>query len=245
MEAREIEFFLKQMRSNAQRAYQGGIVLTAFLDEQQQYLLKQNLSKEVEIYLDGGFEYAERKRAIFTSGNGVNVNYKIAVYKILYNKKYLVLTHRMILGCLMGLGIKRESIGDIVLKKDNAYFAVTKEIAPFVFSQWKTIRGIPIELEEVKEQIQAERQMEIKTHIVSSLRLDCIVASAYKKSRSEVEEMIQAGLVLLNHIECKSGSKLVSVSDVISVRHKGRVYIEEIGGKTKSDRIMIQLGFLV
>ena len=75
--------------------------------------------------------------------------------------------------------------------------------------------------------------------------MDCIVASAYKKSRSEVQEMIQNGWISLNHVVCLNGDKQVHLSDVISVRHKGRIYIEEIGGKTRSDRFVIKLGFLV
>ncbi|MDE5715887.1 MAG: hypothetical protein K2I42_07155 [Anaeroplasmataceae bacterium] len=245
MEAREVEFFLKQMKSNISRATNGSVILTGFLNEQQQSLLLQIPHSSVEIFLDGGFEKAEMKRAIFSSFKVDISSFKILIYEIKYNKRYLTLNHRKILGSLMGLGIKRESIGDIVLIEDRAYFAVTSDIAFFVVSEFKTIHGIPIDLEETKDRIEIKKSLKIETHIVSSLRLDCIVASAYKKSRSAVEDMIQNGLVALNHIECLNGSKQVSTSDVISVRHKGRVYIEEIGGKTKSNRIIIKLGFLI
>lgn len=57
--------------------------------------------------------------------------------------------------------------------------------------------------------------------------------------------MIENGLVKINHEVCFSSSKILKENDLISVRHKGRIYIGEVGGKTKSNRIVLQLRFLV
>jgi RNA-binding protein YlmH len=76
------------------------------------------------------------------------------------------------------------------------------------------------------------------------MRLDVIIATAYNMSRNEANEFINSGLVNVNHIECLNNSKLIKENDVISVRHKGRIYVNEIIRKTKSDRLAIKIGFL-
>lgn len=245
MVSREIEFFQKQMESNLNKAGQGGIVLTPFLDESKLFYLQTLHSKDVKIDCDGGFDEAEHKRAIFHPAELEGFTFKIKVYEIKYNSRYLELNHRKILGCLMNLGIKRESIGDIVCVGQAAYFACTEEISAYIEAEFKTIHGVSIELREMKERLHIQREFREEKHIVSSLRLDVIIASAYKLSRADASDMITEGLVQLNHIECLSISKQVEENDVISVRHKGRIYVGKIGGKTKSDRLVLQLKFLV
>ncbi|MDE6656419.1 MAG: hypothetical protein K2J85_05445 [Anaeroplasmataceae bacterium] len=245
MGTKEVEFFHKQIESNLTKASQGGVVLTSFLDETKQAYLQSFHSKDVEIIVDGGFDEAEYKRAIFKPLDLDIKNFKIKVYEILYNSRYLELNHRKVLGSLLGLGIKRESIGDIAFLNQSVYFACTEEIAAYIVSEFKTIHGVSIELKEVKERLSIKKLLREEKHIVSSLRLDVIVASAYKFSRNEAATMITEGLVQLNHIPCLSISKQVSENDVISVRHKGRIYVGKINGKTKSDRLVLQLGFLI
>lgn len=245
MVSREVEFFHKQAESNLNKASQGGIVLTSFLDETKLAYLRTLHSKEVRIEYDGGFDGAEHQRALFRPANLEVENFKIKVYEIKFNSRYLELNHRKILGSLMSLGIKRESVGDIVCAGQAYLFACTEEISAYIETEFKTISGVSIELEEVKERLQIKRELREEKHIVSSLRLDAVIASAYKLSRNEASEMIQEGVVQVNHIVCLSTSKQVTENDVISVRHKGRIYVGKIGGKTKSDRLVLQLKFLV
>ncbi len=245
MESKDIEFFHKQIESNMNRASQGGIVLTSFLDESKLAYLETLSSKDVKIEFDGGFNSAEHKRALFRPIDLEVSNFKIKVYEIQYNSRYLELNHRKILGSLMNLGIKRESIGDIVCIGQAYYFACTEEISTYIEAEFKTISGVSIELKEIKERLQIQRELREEKHIVSSLRLDVVIASAYKLSRTTASEMITEGLVQINHSICLSVSKQVVEDDVISVRHKGRFYVGKIGGKTKSDRLVLQLKFLV
>ena len=233
------------MDSNLNKASQGGVVLTSFLDETKLAYLETLHSKDVRIKLDGGFDEAEHKRALFSPLDFEANHFKIKVYEIQYNSRYLELNHRKILGSLMSLGIKRESIGDIVCSGQAFYFACTEEISAYIEQEFKTISGVAIELKELAERLTIKRELREEKHIVSSLRLDVIIASAYKLSRNEASEMITEGLVQVNHIICQSISKQVAIDDVISVRHKGRFYVGTVGGKTKSDRLVLQLKFLV
>ncbi len=125
MEAREIEFFKKQMESNLHKASMGTVTLTNFLDATKLAHLEKLKEPFAEIVTDGGFENAEHQRAIFKPEGLAIQTFKIKIYEIIYPKRYLELTHRKVLGSLMGLGIKRDSIGDIWMDGTSVYFACT------------------------------------------------------------------------------------------------------------------------
>lgn len=243
MGTRELDFFNKQIESYSARALQGGICLTLFLDEEKQQMFKKN--KDIDILFDGGFDNSEYKRAIIKSKEISKFDFKICVFEIKYNSRYLELNHRKVLGSLMNLGIKRESVGDIVFDDKKCYFACSEEISTYIENEFKTIGGVSIELERVLKRIEVKRNIREEKHIVSSLRLDAVIASAYKLSRNEALTMIENGLVQINHSVCLSASKPLKEGDAISIRHKGRVYVGNVGGKTKSNRLVLQLMFLV
>lgn len=244
MDTKELDFFKKQIESYINKARMGSVVVTTFLDETQQAIINTFYTEDIDVIYDGGFIGAESKRVIFKPYSIDQVDSKICIYKIIYNKRYLEINHRNILGSLMSLGIKRENIGDIVIQNEQAFFACTEEISQYLKNYFKTIGRMSIELIEYNEQIEIIKDLKIENHIISSLRIDVIIASAFKMSRSEANEMIIGGLVKLNHLICTNTSKNVKLDDVISVRHKGRVYLTDIGGKTRSDRIVVKLGFL-
>lgn len=65
---------------------------------------------------------------------------------------------------------------------------------------------------------------------LSSLRLDAVVASAYRLSRNESGDMIRAGLVKLNHLPCDRVDTAVEEGAMLSVRSKGRIKLQKIEG---------------
>ena len=56
------------------------------------------------------------------------------------------LTHRDYLGALMGLGLTREKIGDILLTGQGAQVVVLRETAPILLSQWTQAGKYPVKL---------------------------------------------------------------------------------------------------
>ena len=243
MDVKELDFFKKQIESYIDKAYCGGVGISMFIDETKQAIIKNMNTSGIEVLFDGGFDNAEYKRAIFMP-IGYNADFKIRVYEIVYNHKFFSFNHRNVLGSLMSLGIKRESIGDIIFVDKKIYFACTEEINAYILNEFKMVSHASIELKEVTERITVIKNIVEETVIVSSMRLDVIISTAYNLSRNEANEFINGGLVSVNHIECLNNSKLIKENDCISVRHKGRVYVNEIVRKTKSDRLAIKLGFL-
>lgn len=239
----DLELFKKKVASYIDKAYSGGVALLNFLDEAQIGILNQLAKKSnLDINYYGGFINSDRLRAVISMYEVNKSDYKIAVYKIDYNKKYYTISHRSVLGSLMSLGIKRECIGDIIITDDNdAYFAVTEEISTYILNSFDTVGKAPIRLIKVDDEIQNVIRYSEKLHFVSSLRLDVIIAASYNLSRSEALELITNGLVFINHVSTLNPSHIVKLNDELSVRHKGRVRLSNIGNETKSGRIAVTL----
>ena len=239
----ELEIFKKRIDSLISKSYSGGVTLLNFLDEAKLGIIKlafKNI-KDINLYLEGGFLNADNVRAIISPYDVSKNDFKIVIYKIKYNKKFYEINHRSILGSLMGLGIKREFIGDIVLTDNDAYFACCEEISSYIKDNLKFIGKAPIEL--IKEDIIIENVVKYseKVEFLSSLRLDVFIAAAYNFSRNEAHEYIINGLVYINHILIQNPSEILKLGDEISVRGKGRCKLKEIGGFSKSGRIAATL----
>ena len=240
----ELELFKKRLESLISRAYEGGLCLLPFLDETQVALVKEQLKwhNEIKASFNGGIINADRLRCVIAPSD-YKADFKIVVYKIIYNKKYYTISHRNILGSLMSLGIKREVLGDIVIDDDKfAYFACQREISEFLLQEFKYIGKAPIELEECQEKIENVIKYEEKMYFISSLRLDAVIAIAFSISRSVALDFIKNGFVFVNYLLNQNPSHRILLNDIISVRHKGKIKILSIDGTTKSGRTCVKIG---
>jgi len=152
-------------------------------------------------------------------------------------------SHRDYLGSLIGLGIKREKIGDILIKDEHCLVIVENDVADYIKYNLEKVGNIKVELDYVGlDSLQAREQKvkEIRT-TVASLRLDSVASAGFGMSRSKVQEYIRAEKVNLNWETTTSLKKSVKEGDLISIRGKGRVLVQEIGGTTKKDRISVYL----
>ena len=239
-----LEEFIKKIKSTINRVLQGSVALFNFLDESEVYFLKEELKKNKDIYYyeDGKIINSSRKRILLSSYEIQDVDFNIVLYKIKYNPKFFELNHRNILGSLMSLGIKRECVGDIILYEKEYYFAVTKEISPYIIENYHHVGKTPIELEEINYDITYKRMLEEKNDFVSSFRLDVIISAGFNISRKNAQNFISKGLVFLNYIPCLNASKIIVKDDIISLRHKGKIVLLEIKGLSKSGKHFIKIG---
>jgi len=152
-----------------------------------------------------------------------------------------VLTHRDYLGSLTGLGIKREMIGDILVRDDGADIIVLTEIADYIMTTYAKAGRVDLSVEEktIAELIVPDRHLTEVSDTVASLRLDNIVASAFGISRSKAVQAIKQGLIFVNHMEATKVDMSVNKGDLIVMRHKGRVNIAEAGGNSRKGRVYI------
>ena len=239
----ELIEFKKKIQSDIIKVFSGHEVLYDFLDENEASILEDLCNKNnVTYYKYGGFINSDRNRYILSNYDVDNSNFKISVFKINYNKRYYNIEHKHVLGTLMSLGIKRKTIGDIIIDdKKDIYFSSTNEIAKFLVNELQFINHAKIELEPIDYEIENIIKYEEKEIFTSSYRLDGIISGVYNISRSKSQEMIISGLVYVNHIENMNVNHNVKENDVINVRHYGKFTISELIGNTRSGRLRIKV----
>jgi RNA-binding protein YlmH len=76
---------------------------------------------------------------------------------------------------------------------------------------------------------------------IPSARLDSVVSSAFKLSRSKAAEAIRSGIVSLDHAECLKPDAKVEEGQTLVLRGKGKAVIDEIGGESKKGRIWVSI----
>lgn len=152
------------------------------------------------------------------------------------------LTHRDVLGSVLGLGLERSVIGDIYLKEKEAYLLCAERIAPFLAEQLVQVRhtGVicRVSTAEAEEFV---REFRLVTRTVAANRIDAVVAAAFGISRGSSASAISGGRVFVNGRETTAPSTAVKEGDVISLRGTGKVRLKEIGGLTKKGRIQVAL----
>lgn len=153
------------------------------------------------------------------------------------------LTHRDYLGSLVGLGIKRELLGDILVREDGADIIAMEDIADFILMNYCKAGRTNLSLTQcdIKDLIVPEQKKQIITDTVASLRLDSVVASAFGLSRGKASEAITRGIVFVNHMETTKPDFQVGEGDKITLRGKGKACLSEIGGRSRKDRQYITI----
>lgn len=150
--------------------------------------------------------------------------------------------HRDVLGSLMALNIKRESVGDILIYEDDgeAVAFLSSAVVPVVLDEIKKIgsEGVLVSVPEGRRFVRLERFEEIEG-TAASLRLDCILALALKQSREKTSALIRSSGVDLNYNKEFSPSKELHEGDVFSVRGYGKFIFHKIGGTSKKNRIFV------
>ena len=152
-------------------------------------------------------------------------------------------SHRDFLGSLMGCGIKRETVGDILVGKNSCDIVIMKEILPFLLTNLESAGRVKLSVSVIQydKMIIPESDYKLIKDTVASLRLDSIVSSGFSISREKAASAINAGLVSLRHQECTKADKAVTEGDVVSVRGVGKIELLEAGNKSRKGRIFISI----
>ena len=218
---------------------------TQFLDSHQQSILRRMTSRQnpgCNVIFYGGYRDAERVMMVcipeYLSEKDIDILKVIRVKKKPGGKSP---SHSDYLGSLLGLGIKREMTGDILVREDGADIIVMKEIAYFIGQNYAKVgrKEISNEIVDIDELLVPEREEKHISDTVASLRLDNIVSSAFSMSRTKAAAGIRGGSVYVNHMEVLDLDFQIKEGDLINFRKKGRARLIEIGGKSKKNRIRI------
>lgn len=151
------------------------------------------------------------------------------------------IAHRDVLGSLMGLGIERELIGDIIIRDEGAYVFCTDKMAQFISTSLNQIGHTDVHctLSDAPEgPVRKTKEVRIQ---VSSPRLDAIVAHLFRLSRGDAQTLFRQGKIMVDDSVCEHPDYLLKEGQVISVRGFGRARylgVESISKKGKNNLIM-------
>lgn len=197
--------------------------------------------RELQVTLYGGMEDCERQKMGFSADVIAQEEFPIRVLKIRRKSRKFGqadLSHRDYLGSLLGLGIERSKIGDILVEEESAVCFVAEEIAPYITAVLEQVSRTAVVAEEIEDaEAIAKRQTETKRITAASLRLDAVAGEVFHLSRAKVQALIGAEKAAVNWNTITSSSHLLKEGDLVSVRGFGRFRVGEIGGKTKKDRV--------
>lgn len=170
-------------------------------------------------------------------------DFDLALLEILYAKKFYQLKHSQILGSFLGqTGIRRSELGDIILSEGRAQVFVSKHLLESFQNNIKKIGSATVQFVEkpFEELIETEAASVMKVVLVSSMRIDKIIASTFEISRNLAVNMLQSRKVKLNYLEIEKKDFTVEQGDLISVRGLGRIKILRILGETKKGKQKIE-----
>ena len=218
---------------------------TGFLSLRQIQLAQFLFGDQQGLSAYGGYEDAERKMYVYlpdylSDDYLVGEDSPVVCLRASFFKDD-TLTHRDILGALIGCGITRESIGDILIGDHFCDFFITTEIAPYILDSFQnagrvSLKVVRIPLQDVSV---PEQKYEQITDTVASLRLDSIISSGFRISRTAAVECITSGKVAIDGLCCEKPDKVISQGSKISVRGFGKIMLHQIGHTTKKGRISV------
>ncbi|MBH5316886.1 RNA-binding protein [Paenibacillus sp. GSMTC-2017] len=230
-------------------AQQHELKRTDFLDPRQAHILSMLASRnqDVSIRLDGGYAEAERKRALIAPDYRSLDDEPVAICvlaAIAPAGSKLELDHGDFLGALLGLGIKRDRIGDIHVHELFAHIIVTDEIADYLNIHLRQVHRLSVltEILPLSELKPVPTKFEEMSLTVASMRLDGIASDVYRVSRSKIVDPIRAGRCRVNWKTEDDPSETLKEGDVISFKGLGRFKVLEVDGVTKRGRIRVKIG---
>ena len=224
--------------------------LTDFLDPRQRFIVMSVIGQSdvLAVYAQGIFEQPERMRVMIAPSYFMPAeeDYQITVFSINYPSKFVQLRHPDVLGALLSVGMERSKFGDIRVAENTVQFAVATEVADYVRAHLTSIGKVKVHLEEIGTQplLRLGEEWVESTTTVSSMRLDVVLATVLNISRQKSQNLITAGRVKVNWTVREQVSFELQEGDILSARGFGRLKVIMTEGRTKKDKIRLQIGRL-
>lgn len=152
--------------------------------------------------------------------------------------------HRDLLGAVLGLGLRRDQVGDVVmLEEGGAAIMVLGDKAPYVEANLALVGSLAVSSSAVEPEslsLSAGEGKEIRG-TVAALRLDSVLALGFGLSRSRAVLLVKGGLAAINWRPEESPSRQLREGDLVSLRNRGRLRVAAVEGETRKGRIRLKL----
>ena len=196
--------------------------------------------QRVKVTFEGGYEDAERRIACFWDDEAPE-EFPLEAVELTWPHQSAP-GHRDVLGSVMGLGIKRQCVGDIVVESECGYLFAENQMAEHIAQTLTSAGRIRLQTRVLDHLPAIAPPQGTELHdTVASLRLDAVVAAGFHLSRTDASELIAAGRVKLRHLPTERTDARVEEGDAVSVRGYGRLVVAEAGAPTKKGRLPLRL----
>lgn len=243
----EKALLLTRMEDLCGKAQKTGVAHSRFLTPQEGAEVSRAYAnrRDVALQLDGGFAGAERCVAVFTQPDwGVYQPYEVLAGLRLAHRAQDIVRHQDVLGAVLGLGLSRDVLGDILIEPGRASTVCLASMAGFIMAELDKVGrvGVKVSRLALEELPSLAPALQEKQASVASLRLDAVLAAAFNLSRGDAAEAIKAGRVQLAHRECLNPAQAVAAGDILSLRGKGRARLLAANGLSRKGKLRITLG---
>ncbi len=216
-----------------------------FLTPAEQYALSAWASRAADcsMILRGGVEGAERNVAFFLPFYMDEADFDESEYIrcVRVTAGFGQPGHRDYMGAVLGLGIKREWLGDIMVDGGVAHIFCLNTVADHLLASLDKVGRYGVKTAEIalSEAPVPKREVKEVTFSVMSLRLDAVAAGMFNLSRTSAAAMVAAGEVSLNYSECLRPDAQIQPGDIISVRGYGKGSLVSVGGQSRKGRTFV------
>ena len=216
---------------------------TGFLSPAERYALEHDVNLRLSrMIFRGGHEEAERTMAFFLPEYMEEEDFDESEYisAIKITTAFGQPGHRDYMGAVLGMGVDRAWVGDIITQDNEAYVLCQPSVLRHLESIDKVGRygvkaqSIPLTAIPVKE-----KKVQEMNFTVMSLRLDAVCAGMFRLSRTEAARQINAGNVSLNYAQCLKTDAVIKEGDIISLKGSGKGELHELGGNSKKGRLFV------
>jgi len=218
---------------------------TCFLSPREQELARYLFGQPEGLHAFGGYDGAERKMLVYLpdyldADCLMDEDSPVVCLRASFFREDSP-SHRDFLGALIGAGVSRENIGDILVGEGSCDFFVTQGVAPFLLSSFTGAGRTRVHMQRVPlTQVQVpEPEVKEIRDTLASLRLDSVIAAGFRIGRSLAGTYITSGKAAIDGLPCEKPDKLVPQGATVSVRGLGKLRLAKINGTTKKDRVSV------
>lgn len=230
-------------------AQRGELVQSAFLTPKERYFAEAYLvSRNARFITFGGYDGAERQKIYILPEYMEDVHgaRELAEYGFdsgvacaeIAVSGYRELSHRDYMGAVLGFGVERSVIGDIIVGGRGAFVVCEPVICDFLIqslsyvgSDKVKVCGVPLE----KICVPERRYSDI-SDTVASPRIDCTVGALCSLSREKARAAVEAGLVEVNYEREMRPDRIILPPCTVTVRGYGKFDVLSVGEQTRKGR---------
>lgn len=191
-----------------------------------------------------GLNETAEKRVIMIYPKDYDISYMefpITYFQIDGQNKFRELFHKDFLGTIMSLGVKREIMGDLIVKNSLCFGVILGEKYDIIEEGITKIGNVPVKLKIVDEKQIPEGEFEDKKFLISSLRLDGLISGITGLSRQKSVDEILKGNILLNYKTIRDKSTEVKEGDIFTIKKIGKFKFDSVEGNSRKNKIRINV----